>query len=62
MGPVNATVTENDYKRFGQILFPTRIVNTAMGLQQVMVVQSVTFDKVEPSVFDPPDEIKALIK
>jgi hypothetical protein len=33
-----------------------------MGLQQVMVVQSVVFDKVEPSVFEPPEQIKALIK
>lgn len=62
MGPVNATITEGEYKRFGRILFPTKIVNTAMGLQQVMVVQSVVFDKVEPSVFEPPEAIKALIK
>jgi hypothetical protein len=62
MGPVNATVAEGDYKRFGRLLFPTKIVNTAMGLQQVMVVQSVVFDKVEPSVFEPPEQIKALIK
>jgi hypothetical protein len=62
MGSVNATVTEGEYKRFGRILFPTKIVNTAMGLQQVMTIESVTFDKVEPSVFEPPDAIKALIK
>lgn len=62
MGTVNATVTEADYQKFGRILFPTKIVNSVMGLQQVMTIQSVTFDKVEPSVFEPPAPIKALIK
>jgi hypothetical protein len=62
MGTVNATVTEADYKKFGRILFPTRIVNSVMGLQQVMTIESVTFDKVEPSVFEPPAPIKALTK
>lgn len=62
MGTVNATVTEADYKKFGRILFPTRIVNSVMGLQQVMTIESVTFDKVEPSVFEPPAPIKALLK
>lgn len=62
MGTVNATVTEADYKKFGRILFPTKIVNSVMGLQQVMTIESVTFDKVEPSVFEPPAPIKALVK
>jgi hypothetical protein len=62
MGPVNATVTESDYKAFGKVQYPTKIVNTAMGLQQVMTIVSVVFDSVDPSVFDPPAPIKALIK
>jgi hypothetical protein len=62
MGPIAATTTETGYKKFGSVLFPTKIVNSAMGLEQVMQISTVSFDTVDPSVFDPPALIKALIK
>ena len=62
MGNMTATSTETDYKPFGGVLLPTKLTNTAMGLQQVMVFDTFEFDKVDPSVFALPDQIKALIK
>jgi hypothetical protein len=53
---------EADYKPFGKVLYPTRLTSTAMGVQQVLTVSGVEFDKVDPSVFEPPATIKALIK
>jgi hypothetical protein len=62
MGPMTVTSVETDYKPFGGILHATKIVNTVMGLQQVISVTSVEYDKVDLAVFDPPAAIKALIK
>jgi hypothetical protein len=33
-----------------------------MGVQQVITITSVEFDNVPPSIFDPPAQIKALVK
>ena len=62
LGALNATIVEADYKPFGKVLYPTRLTSTAMGVQQVLTVSGVEFDKVDPSVFEPPETIKALIK
>jgi hypothetical protein len=35
---------------------------TAGPIQQVLTVVSLEYDKVNPSVFEPPAEIKALMK
>jgi hypothetical protein len=62
LGALSATIVEADYKQFGKVLYPTRLTSTAMGVQQVLTVSNVQFDKVDPSVFEPPATIKALIK
>lgn len=62
MGAVTATQTLSDYKRFGRLLLPTTMKQTAMGVEQVLKITSVEFDNVPPSTFDPPAQIKALIK
>jgi hypothetical protein len=62
MGTMTATSTETDYKPFGGVLQPTRLSNNVMNLQQVMTFEKIEYDKVEPSVFELPEPIKALIK
>ena len=62
MGAVTATTVETDYKPFGKLLTPTKLTLTTMGIQQVMTIQTVEYDNVDPSVFEPPAQIKALMK
>jgi hypothetical protein len=62
MGPITGTIIETDYKKFGPLLQPSTIKNTAMGIQQVITITSVEYDKVDPATFDAPAQIKALLK
>ena len=62
MGTVTGTSTEGDYKKFGNLLQPTTVKNTMMGVQQLITITTIEYDNVSPSVFEPPAQIKALIK
>lgn len=62
LGAMTTTIVEGDYKRFGKLLYPTRLTNTAMSMQQVLTIARVEFDTVDPSVFELPAVIKALVK
>ena len=60
MGEIPATVVTSDYKDFGGIMLSTRSVMKVMGQQQVMTVEEVAWDGVDPKAFELPAEIKAL--
>ena len=62
MGPITGTTVETDYRKFGPLLQATTIKSTAMGLQQVITFTSVEYDKVDPTTFELPTPIKALVK
>jgi len=62
MGPITATVIETDYKKFGPLLQPTTVRSNMMGVEQIITVKSVEYDNVDPSAFNPPAAIKALVK
>ena len=62
MGPMTVTQVHFDYKKFGDMLMATTMKQTAMGVEQLVKIASIEFDNVEPSTFDPPAQIKALIK
>jgi hypothetical protein len=62
MGAMTGTSVETDYKKFGKLLVPTTIRNSIAGVQQLITIEAVEFDQVPPTVFQPPAEIKALIK
>jgi hypothetical protein len=62
MGTITGTSVETDYKKFGNILQATTVKNTMMGMQQVIIIASIEYDTVPPAAFEPPAEIKALIK
>ena len=62
MGTITGTSVETDYKKFGNLLLPSTVKNTMMGMQQLITIASVEYDTVPPAAFEPPAEIKALIK
>lgn len=62
MGPVQVTVSFGDYRKFADLLVPTSMKQSTMGVQQVLTFTVVEFDKVPPLIFEPPAEIKAMLK
>ena len=62
MGTVPQTIIETDYRKFGGLLMATKIRQTGMGMETVMTMTAIEFDKVPDSAFDPPAAIKALLK
>ena len=62
MGSVTITFVQSDYKKFGDLLVATTMKQTAMSVDQLLKITSVEFDNVPPSTFEPPAQIKALIK
>ncbi len=62
MGRITTTNTEGDYKKFGNLLQATTMVQKMMGIEQKMTLTSVEYDNVPPSSFELPAPIKALIK
>lgn len=62
MGPMNVVSTLGDYQQFGDVMVPTLIVQELGPGQTVQItVESVEHDNVDPSVFELPAAIKALI-
>jgi hypothetical protein len=62
MGPMSVTQITSDYKNFAGLLLPTTLKQTAMGVEQVLKLTAIEFDNVPPTTFDPPAQIKALLK
>lgn len=62
MGPVQVTVSFGDYRKFADLLVPTTMKQSTMGVQQVLTFTVIEFDKVPPSIFEPPAQIKAMLK
>lgn len=56
-------ITMSDYKEFGAVMLPTStsMNMVSMGMEMIQTVESVTFDDVDPSVFEPSDAIKAML-
>lgn len=63
LGTITATSVNEEHKKFGALTLPSRVTQkmAGAGLSQTMVVQSVEFDNVPDSMFEPPAEIKALL-
>jgi hypothetical protein len=62
MGPMSVTVSQSDYKKFGDVMVPTIIKQSVAGVQNTITIKTMEFDNVPPSTFDIPEKIKALIK
>ena len=62
MGPMQATTSYSDYKKFGMLRQPSTLKVTTLNVQMVMSIPALEYDTVDPAVFAPPPQIKALIK
>jgi hypothetical protein len=62
MGPMQSTTSWSDYKKFGSLLHPATTKVSVMNTEMVLVITSVEYGKVDPSVFAVPAQIKALVK
>lgn len=60
MGSIPVTSMVSEYKEFGGVMVPTVSRQRMMGLEQVITVLTVTFDPVDPKVFELPPSIAAL--
>ncbi len=61
MGKMPATTMMSDYKDFDGVKIATRTDVEAMNMKQVLVVDSVDYKSIDPSLFNLPPEIKALV-
>ena len=62
MGPIPITSIASDYQKIGKLTQPMQMTQQMMGQEQKITLTSIEYDKVDPSVFEPPAAIKALIK
>lgn len=62
MGKIEATTILQDWTDFGGIMIPKKSTVSAMGMEQVLSVEKIEFDAVDPALFQLPAEIKALKK
>lgn len=62
MGKVPMKVTLRDYKTFGAIKLPTRVIQSALATEQHFVIEAVELNTVKPETLDPPPMIRAMIK
>ncbi len=61
MGDIPGTIVTGEYKDFGGIQTPVMTTITIMGMDRVITVQEVEYDKVEDTVFELPQEIRNLV-
>jgi hypothetical protein len=61
MGRIEALTLLQDYADFGGIRVPKRSVITAMGMEQVIMIEKIDFEVPDPVRLQLPPEIKALI-
>jgi hypothetical protein len=62
MGTLTMTSVEGSYKKFGKLTQATTVTQQVMGVEQKITLETVEYDTVQASAFDPPPAIKALIK
>jgi hypothetical protein len=62
MGAMATTVTFGDYRKFGRLQHPATQKLSTMGMDQILTIESIEYDAVDPKVFELPAPIKALIK
>ena len=62
MGEIPVVTAISDYKKFGDVMVPTKTVQELMGQQQILTISSVEFGNGAGVVIAPPDAVKALIK
>lgn len=62
MGVLPVKAMLRDYTKFAGLMQPTVLVQSTMGIDQVLRISSYEYNTVPATAFDPPPAIKALIK
>jgi hypothetical protein len=62
LGPITISATLSEYKKFGDVFFVTKTRQKTAGVELVMSISAMEFNKVDDSVFELPAQIKPLIK
>lgn len=62
MGLIPVKVMLRDYKPFGALTHPGRLVQSTLGIEQHFIFQTYEYDSLKPEAFDPPPIIRAIIK
>ena len=62
MGAMPTITSSGGYQKFGPFMQPTTMVQTAMGIEQIVRISSYEYDVVTASAFELPPAVKALIK
>lgn len=61
-GAITATTLIADYKKFGDLLMPAKVIQKAGGMESTMTLSEMEFNTVNPEVFTPPAAIQTLIE
>lgn len=62
MGAIETVTLLEDYREFDGVRSATRIRQQMLGQEQIMTLDSVEYDVVDPADFIPPEPIRALIE
>jgi hypothetical protein len=62
MGVLPTTTMLREYKKFGTLMQATVLLQRTMGIDQLFRIASYEYNTVPANAFDPPPQIKALIK
>ncbi len=62
MGDMPVLTLLSDYKKFGDVMIPTKTVQEGMGQQQILTIESVVFGDGAGVVITPPAAVQALAK
>jgi len=62
LGVMPVKVMLRDYKAFGALTHPGRMVQSAMGIEQHFLFEQYEYNTVKPEAFEPPPVIRAIIK
>jgi hypothetical protein len=62
LGPVPTTIVYREYKAYGALTYPSKVIQRVLGIEQVVTFTTLEFDTVPVTAFDMPPVIKALIK
>lgn len=62
MGKVPSRNVLRDYRSYGALKQPSRLIQTSMGIEQHLIVETMEWNGVPASAFEPPQVVRALIK
>jgi hypothetical protein len=61
LGKIQVETVLSDYRDFGGLKVPVKTELSMMGQKQVLAIESVTYDAIDPKVFELPAAVKALV-